>query len=142
MPATRSRTSTEQPEAANEDVKSSDTDQQNEEESVEKSATDRDADEENNENSTSTTFEDKEVEESEDNDNDNSNEVNDVKDANGDQSEEKVENGSVKRKSEVGEGDVAAVGNADSTDVVITKKAKLDANDEPTNEVEGSANSP
>jgi hypothetical protein len=98
MPATRSRTSTEQPEAAHEDVKNSETDQQNEEENVEKSAADRE--EENNENSTSTTFEDKEVEESEDNDNDNSNEANDVKDANGDQSEEKVENGSVKRKSE------------------------------------------
>jgi len=52
-----------------------------------------------------------------------------------------VENGSVKRKSEVGEGDVAAVGNADSTDV-ITKKAKLDANEEPTNEVEATATTP
>jgi len=133
MPATRSRTSTEQPESAQEDVKNSETDQQNEEESVEKSSAERE--DENNENSTSTTFEDKEVEESEDNDNDNdSNEVNDVKDANGDQSEEKVENGSVKRKSEVGEGDVGAVG-PDSTDV-ITKKAKLDAKEESTNEVE------
>ena len=119
MPATRSRTSTEAPEVADEVKKTSDvTEQQPEKESEVKettAVTEASGDEESKESSTA---DEKPVEE-------NTNGSTDAlpSDTNGDQSEDKVENGSAKRKSAAGD----EAGDApDSTDLT-PKKAKLDA---------------
>jgi len=119
MPATRSRTSTEAPEVAVEEVKKSEDLTQNEEV---KDSTINEKSEDNNENTTSSTTDEKEENEveSEENGSNDANEVNEAKDKNGDKTEEKVENGSAKRKSEVGDGD-----GPDSTDIT-PKKVKVD----------------
>jgi len=111
MPATRSRTSTEQAEVAVEEVKKSEVEQT--EENTKESLGN---DEQSNDNTTSSTTDEKDVES--ENGNEDAEDSQEVQATNG--ASEVVTDVSGKRKSEVGEGD-----GPDSTEIT-PKKVKLD----------------